>query len=375
MTQKCQQSVAQQVERGFVPGDQQQLAHTDQFLFAQFIITSARRDQSADQVVLWIGAALLDQSPQITDQQLPRLLAFFLRIRSLTDTDVPARQGVQGYDRYAYSNNNPVRYTDPTGHWIESAVDIAFIAYDIYDISQNGLNWENGLALAADVAGLALPVVTGGGAAVRALMHADDVVKAVNTADNVIDTAKAIDNAVDAGNAADNLLDGFKTAGDIPCSFSAETDVATLDGAKDIAAIELGDYVLAWNEADGTVGYYEVTAVMSHADEVLVELILDGEWIETTPENPFYVKGKGWMPAEDLRLGDEIRQADGATHNTCPVNKNNVPYPDVEVPGFGKVPFPEGPYTPNNSATREKQFTQKFKSDGSPVSGGITTRE
>jgi RHS repeat-associated protein len=32
------------------------------------------------------------------------------------DTIVPSTQGVQGYDRYAYTNNNPVRYTDPTGH-------------------------------------------------------------------------------------------------------------------------------------------------------------------------------------------------------------------------------------------------------------------
>ena len=31
------------------------------------------------------------------------------------DTIVPA--GVQGYDRYAYVNNNPVRYTDPSGHY------------------------------------------------------------------------------------------------------------------------------------------------------------------------------------------------------------------------------------------------------------------
>jgi len=30
------------------------------------------------------------------------------------DTIVPA--GVQGYDRYAYVNNNPMRYTDPSGH-------------------------------------------------------------------------------------------------------------------------------------------------------------------------------------------------------------------------------------------------------------------
>ena len=35
------------------------------------------------------------------------------------DTVVPG--GVQGYDRYAYSNNNPVRYIDPSGHFAETA--------------------------------------------------------------------------------------------------------------------------------------------------------------------------------------------------------------------------------------------------------------
>ncbi len=30
------------------------------------------------------------------------------------DTIVP--NGIQGYDRYAYVNNSPVNYTDPTGH-------------------------------------------------------------------------------------------------------------------------------------------------------------------------------------------------------------------------------------------------------------------
>ena len=34
------------------------------------------------------------------------------------DTLVPSHQGTQGFDRYAYVNNNPMRYIDPTGHQI-----------------------------------------------------------------------------------------------------------------------------------------------------------------------------------------------------------------------------------------------------------------
>ena len=41
------------------------------------------------------------------------------------DTLVPSHQGTQGFDRYAYINNNPVNGTDPTGMWM----------CDIYDIS------------------------------------------------------------------------------------------------------------------------------------------------------------------------------------------------------------------------------------------------
>ena len=202
---------------------------------------------------------------------------------------------------------------------METALDIAFIAYDIYDISANGLNWESGLSLAADVVGAALPLVTGGGAAVRAIMHADDVIdaaKVVDAVDDIVDAANAADDIVDAANAGDNLADIANVADDLPCplnSFRADTDVVKLTGESDIAAIEIGDYVLAWNEANNTLGYYPVTATIHHTDLVLIELIINGEWIETTSEHPFYVEKIGWTNAENLQTGMLVQRADGST--------------------------------------------------------------
>jgi hypothetical protein len=135
------------------------------------------------------------------------------------DTLIPDYFNPLDWDRYSYARNNPIRYNDPTGHWVETAFDIAFIAYDIYDIKANGLTWVSGLSLAADVAGALLPVVTGAGLAVRALSHADDVVDAAKAADTIIDaveTANKADDIIDAVSHGDDLADTLSQIDDVP---------------------------------------------------------------------------------------------------------------------------------------------------------------
>jgi RHS repeat-associated protein len=39
------------------------------------------------------------------------------------DSIIPQGQGVQAWDRYAYANNNPLRYTDPSGHKVTCDID------------------------------------------------------------------------------------------------------------------------------------------------------------------------------------------------------------------------------------------------------------
>ena len=110
-------------------------------------------------------------------------------------------------------SGNPINFNDPSGHWVDTVLDIAFIAYDIHDIQTNGLTWGSGLSLAADVAGAIIPVATGLGVGVRAAFktanavdNAADIARTINAADNLVDTGKTVDPLVDAGHSVDNLV-------------------------------------------------------------------------------------------------------------------------------------------------------------------------
>jgi RHS repeat-associated protein len=87
------------------------------------------------------------------------------------DTDVPESQGVQAYDRYAYANNNPVKYTDPSGHFA----------------------W--------------LPVITLGGALIGAVVnYTSQVVN--NFQSNGVDLGSALTTNIDVGSIANSALVG-----------------------------------------------------------------------------------------------------------------------------------------------------------------------
>jgi hypothetical protein len=95
------------------------------------------------------------------------------------------------------------------------------------------------------------------------------------------------------------------------CSFSGDTAVETPGGTQRISTLQEGDLVLAYDGTSGTTGYYPISTVLAHVDQVVELVIISGERIQTTPEHPFYVVGKGWTPAGELHVGDRIQRADG----------------------------------------------------------------
>ena len=129
---------------------------------------------------------LYDYNARYYDPAIGRFLS--------ADTLVPVPTNPQSFNRYAYVHNNPLIYTDPTGHWLESAWDafnVVLGAYSLYDnLSQGNYGWAalDAGGLVVDTAALVVPIVPGGVSSIikgaRGVDAAVDVVQAVNQSSN-----------------------------------------------------------------------------------------------------------------------------------------------------------------------------------------------
>ncbi|RKZ74785.1 MAG: hypothetical protein DRR19_29835 [Candidatus Parabeggiatoa sp. nov. 1] len=98
-------------------------------------------------------------------------------------------------------------------------------------------------------------------------------------------------------------------------SFTADTLVRTENGLKSISEIKVGNKVLSYDERTETTSYQPVMAVIQGEQRYqIIKITLDsGESIETTAEHPFYIKGKGWNPANSLKVGQALQLHNGTT--------------------------------------------------------------
>jgi RHS repeat-associated protein len=181
---------------------------------------------------------------------------------------------VMSFNRYMYVNNNPYKYTDPNGEFLDIVLDVGFILYDLGDMAVNGVNDTNSASLAANVAGALIPGATGLGLAAR------------------------------AGKASKKA-----------CCFVAGTQVLTEDGYKSIEEVKLGEKLWAKDVETGEQDWKPVVKIFNEPDRGIYEIKLEGkdgfsQKIEATDDHPFYVVGKGWKTTIELTVGDQI-ETDG----------------------------------------------------------------
>jgi RHS repeat-associated protein len=126
------------------------------------------------------------------------------------DPLVPEPGNPQALNRYAYALNNPVRYRDSSGYWVETAWDIANILWDIYEVRRDPSLLNIG-ALVVDVGTAILPLVpAGAGLIVRGGKAAKVGIEVATHADEMADVARVLSHADEVGKSlrvADKLAD------------------------------------------------------------------------------------------------------------------------------------------------------------------------
>jgi RHS repeat-associated protein len=220
---------------------------------------------------------------------------------------------------YTYTANNPLMYTDPTGHcfrgeckWAfdklqswgdavgeiftkggEGAIEIAdFLIVDDINtlLDPNSSSFDKSLAAAGFVP--VGKVIKGGKLIIKLANKSGQVVeRAVRATDKSVEAAKDIGKACNC--------------------FIAGTKVLTDEGEKPIEEIEVGDKVLAKSDETGEVAYKVVVGLFQKQAGEIYSVYIGDEIIEATGEHPFWLDGKGWTFVKDLKVGYLLVSSDG----------------------------------------------------------------
>ncbi len=109
--------------------------------------------------------------------------------------------------------------------------------------------------------------------------------------------------------------------------FVAGTKVSTPSGLKSIENVKVGDKVYSYNEEMGKIEAKTVLKTYKHQDNQIITIKLkNGEEIKSTVVHPYYVVGREWTKAEDVKIGDELLTQDGT--------KCEVEYVKIESKGM-----------------------------------------
>ena len=97
----------------------------------------------------------------------------------------------------------------------------------------------------------------------------------------------------------------------MPSCFGAGTMVRMLEGARPIESIRVGDRVLTQDIKTGALGYHPVTVIHHNPPSPTFLVKVGGDTIVSSPFHRFWVVGRGWVMARDLKGGETLRLLDG----------------------------------------------------------------
>ncbi|WP_422931832.1 sigma-70 family RNA polymerase sigma factor [Singulisphaera sp. PoT] len=98
--------------------------------------------------------------------------------------------------------------------------------------------------------------------------------------------------------------------------FAAGTPVRTIAGLRPIETIRVGDQVLAQDPKTGELGYETVVASVTNPPDATFRVRIEDDELLATGIHRFWVAGRGWVMARDLKPGDRVRVIGGVARVT-----------------------------------------------------------
>lgn len=128
------------------------------------------------------ASGYLDFGARNYDAQLGRFL-------SIDPIDF-SESNVASFNRYAYANNNPLKFRDPDGRWAETLLDAVSITLS-YRAFQKDKSFVNGAFLGYDLLAAAVPILPGVGAFRHGIDAAGEVAGGAGAAKGAADVGRA----------------------------------------------------------------------------------------------------------------------------------------------------------------------------------------
>ena len=129
--------------------------------------------------------------------------------------------------------------------------------------------------------------------------------------------------------------------------FTEDTLIYTRDGYKSIKDIEVGDEVYSEDVESGEQGFKRVRKIFVRETTTIVQIVINDIKIQTTPEHPFYVPEKGWVPAGELQLGESLKFASGKQGKISFIRRESLTTP-ITVYNFEVDDWHTYVVSPNN---------------------------